>query len=120
VANRHDLTALIAPVIKNAVPWPIGSMCCAPLTFRLGRFYQWIRLLTIHRLWPEGQKIHMTHSATSTPIALVASPLKMSETPVDYRYAPPTVGADTDRVLQEILNINQDEIQKLKNSGVIG
>ncbi len=119
VANRHDLTALIAPVIKTrsmtdwvdvlrAVDVPVGPILSMDQAF------------DDPQAVARGAKIHMTHSATSTPIALVASPLKMSETPVDYRYAPPTVGADTDRVLQEILNINQDEIQKLKNSGVIG
>jgi crotonobetainyl-CoA:carnitine CoA-transferase CaiB-like acyl-CoA transferase len=35
-------------------------------------------------------------------IALVASPIRMSDTPVEYRYAPPAKGADTDAVMNEL------------------
>lgn len=37
-------------------------------------------------------------------IAMVASPIRMSDTPVEYRYAPPAKGADTEQVLREISN----------------
>ncbi|TAG46281.1 MAG: CoA transferase [Betaproteobacteria bacterium] len=35
-------------------------------------------------------------------IALVASPIRMSDTPVEYRHAPPAKGADTDAVMSEL------------------
>jgi crotonobetainyl-CoA:carnitine CoA-transferase CaiB-like acyl-CoA transferase len=36
-------------------------------------------------------------------VAMVASPIRMSDTPVEYRYAPPAKGADTDAVIREVL-----------------
>ncbi len=37
-------------------------------------------------------------------IAMVRSPIRMSDTPVEYRYAPPAKGADTDAVTREVLS----------------
>lgn len=37
-------------------------------------------------------------------VAMVASPIRMSDTPVEYRYAPPAKGAHTEQVLREISN----------------
>ncbi|MGL4230086.1 MAG: CaiB/BaiF CoA transferase family protein [Casimicrobium sp.] len=36
-------------------------------------------------------------------VAMVASPIRMSDTPIEYRYAPPAKGADTDAVIREVL-----------------
>ncbi len=36
-------------------------------------------------------------------VAMVASPIRMSDTPVEYRYAPPAKGADTEAVIREVL-----------------
>jgi crotonobetainyl-CoA:carnitine CoA-transferase CaiB-like acyl-CoA transferase len=36
-------------------------------------------------------------------VSMVASPIRMSDTSVEYRYAPPAKGADTEVVLKEIL-----------------
>ncbi len=36
-------------------------------------------------------------------VAMVASPIRMSGTPVEYRYAPPAKGADTETVIREVL-----------------
>jgi crotonobetainyl-CoA:carnitine CoA-transferase CaiB-like acyl-CoA transferase len=36
-------------------------------------------------------------------VAMVASPIRMSDTPVEYRYAPPAKGADTETVIREVL-----------------
>jgi crotonobetainyl-CoA:carnitine CoA-transferase CaiB-like acyl-CoA transferase len=47
-------------------------------------------------------KISMLHPLSSLPIDLVGNPLKLSDTPVSYRRAPPPCGQDTDEVLKEI------------------
>ena len=38
-----------------------------------------------------GVEIEMPHPCAPKPIHLIGSPMKFSETPVDYRYAPPTL-----------------------------
>ena len=45
--------------------------------------------------------IEMDH-ASGRPVRLIGNPVKFSVTPVTYRRAPPTCGADSDEVLGEI------------------
>ncbi|WP_225767512.1 CaiB/BaiF CoA-transferase family protein [Inquilinus sp. Marseille-Q2685] len=50
-----------------------------------------------------GMRIEMAHPLAPEPVALIGSPIKLSETPVSYRHAPPVCGADGDEVLQDWL-----------------
>ncbi len=49
----------------------------------------------------------------------VASPLRFSRTPVEYRNAPPLLGSDTQAILAETLGLTHQEIQALAVEGVI-
>ena len=49
----------------------------------------------------------------------VASPLRLSATPVAYRNAPPTLGADTRVVLEEVLGMGAAEIDALAAKGIV-
>lgn len=51
---------------------------------------------------------------------LIASPLKLSETPVTYRHHPPLLGQHTDEVLRDVLGYDDDRIAKLRDAGAIG
>ncbi len=64
--------------------------------------------------------IEMDHPATGKkPAKLIASPMRLSGTPVTYRQAPPTLGQHSDEVLKEILDLDDAEIAALKNGGVV-
>lgn len=65
-------------------------------------------------------QIQMHHASSGRSIDLVGSPIKMSETPVSYDYAPPACGENTDDILKELLDLNDDSIAQLKASNVIG
>jgi len=52
--------------------------------------------------------------------ALIASPLKLSGTPVAYRHHPPLLGQHTDEVLAEVLGYDEAKISDLRKSGAIG
>jgi len=52
-------------------------------------------------------------------ISLVASPLRLSETPVSYRRVPPALGEDTHSVLRSLLAVSDEELQSLESSRVI-
>lgn len=52
-------------------------------------------------------------------VPLVASPIRLSETPVEYRLAPPALGEHTDDVLIRLLGMSGDEIQILRENGTI-
>ena len=57
-------------------------------------------------------KIEMQHAAGAN-LALVANPVRLSQTPTTYRHAPPTLGADTNTILTE-LGLTADDIEALK------
>jgi len=65
-----------------------------------------------------GLRIDLPH-AEAGPVPLVASPIRLSETPVDYRRAPPALGEHTAQVLEELLDLGPDAIAGLKAGGII-
>jgi crotonobetainyl-CoA:carnitine CoA-transferase CaiB-like acyl-CoA transferase len=64
-----------------------------------------------------GMVAAMPHPLTDD-LRLVASPLKLSETPVQYRRAPPLLGEHTEEVLRE-LGLDAAEVAALHRDGVI-
>ena len=64
--------------------------------------------------------IKMPHAALNgASVALVANPLRLSETAVSYRHPPPLLGEHTDEVLSEILGADEAEQKSLREAGVI-
>ncbi len=64
--------------------------------------------------------LEMEHPATGkAPVRLIANPIRLSETPVTYRHAPPTLGQHTDEVLAELLGLDAQEIAGLRERGVV-
>jgi crotonobetainyl-CoA:carnitine CoA-transferase CaiB-like acyl-CoA transferase len=50
----------------------------------------------------------------------VASPIRLSETPVEYRRAPPRLGDATDEVLSGVLGLAPEEIGRLRKVNAVG
>jgi len=64
--------------------------------------------------------VEMAHPATGDrPAKLIASPIKMSETPVGYRHAPPMLGQHTEEVLGEMLGLSASDVAALREKGVV-
>jgi crotonobetainyl-CoA:carnitine CoA-transferase CaiB-like acyl-CoA transferase len=67
-----------------------------------------------------GMKISMDHPlAGSGQVDLIGNPVKLSQTPVSYRRAPPTLGQHTDEVLREVLDMDESRLARLKDDEVI-
>ncbi|MBL6942295.1 MAG: CoA transferase, partial [Rhodospirillales bacterium] len=65
-------------------------------------------------------KISVPHeTAASGAVDLIGNPINLSETPVSYRYAPPTLGQHTDEVLKELLGLSDDQLKTLREDGLI-
>ena len=64
-----------------------------------------------------GMAVHMPHPAAGS-VKLVASPMKFSATPVQYRRPPPTLGEHTAEVLRE-LGLLEADIAALRDAKVI-
>ena len=64
-----------------------------------------------------GMTVSMPHPLTDG-LRLVASPLKMSVTPVSYRHAPPLLGQHTQELLREA-GCNDGQIEQLLRDGTV-
>ncbi len=63
-------------------------------------------------------RVELPHPLAGT-VPLVASPLRLSASPVQYRQPPPTLGQHTDEVLKELLGLQDADIQALRVEGTI-
>lgn len=117
VRHREELVPLLADRIRLR---PVGywadtleaaGVPCGPIN-DIGQ------ALADPQVRARGMRIDLPHpSAGSVP--LVASPMKLSRTPPEYRTAPPTLGQHTDEILAERLGLDTDRIAALRASGVI-
>ncbi|WP_206237148.1 CaiB/BaiF CoA transferase family protein [Pseudomonas viridiflava] len=117
VANRGELIPLIrqATVFKTTAQWvdelEAAGVPCGPVN-DLAQVFDDPQVLA------RGLAIELPH-ALGGRVAQVASPIRLSETPVEYRRAPPLLGEHTSQVLQELLGMSGDEVAALKEAGVL-
>jgi crotonobetainyl-CoA:carnitine CoA-transferase CaiB-like acyl-CoA transferase len=62
--------------------------------------------------------IEMTH-ASGVDMKLIANPVRLSETPADYRLAPPVLGQHTDEVLGDWLSLDAAALADLRANNII-
>ena len=67
---------------------------------------------------PRGVKIEVDH-AVAGKIPLVASPMRFSETPIEYRLAPPALGQHTDEILREVLGLDDAAVKRLHETKIV-
>ena len=65
-----------------------------------------------------GIRVDLDHPVAGK-LPTVASPMRFSATPVDYRGAPPVLGEHTDEVLRGLLGKSEAEIGRLRTAGVV-
>jgi len=65
-----------------------------------------------------GMRIEVDHPAAGA-LPLLASPMRLSGSPVDYRRAPPLLGQHTDEVLAGLLGMDAHAIAALRSAQVI-
>ncbi len=67
--------------------------------------------------WPDGA---VPDAAAVNTVVGTASPLRLSETPVTLRHAPPALGQHTEEVLREHLGLDAQQLATLRAQGAIG
>ena len=67
-----------------------------------------------------GVVVEMPHGVDGEGrVKVIANPVRLSETPADYRMGPPLLGQHTDAVLTERLGLDQAALDDLRGKGVI-
>ncbi|MBA1232319.1 CoA transferase [Pseudomonas viridiflava] len=117
VANRAELIPLIrqATVFKTTTQWvealEAAGVPCGPVN-------DLAQVFADPQVLARGLTIELPH-VLAGQVAQVASPIRLSETPVEYRRAPPLLGEHTSQVLQELLGMSADEVVALQAAGVL-
>ncbi|MGD0190911.1 MAG: CaiB/BaiF CoA-transferase family protein [Rhizomicrobium sp.] len=116
VHHRATLIGLLAPVLaaRSTHDWinllEAANVPCGPIN-RIDEVFSDPQAIA------RGLAISMQH-ATGT-IDLVASPLRLSKTPPEYRLSPPLLGQHTTEILHDALNLRDEDIAALQKRGVI-
>ncbi len=116
--HREDLVALIADVMRtrSKADWlsalSAEQVPCGPVN-NIDEVFQ----------DPHVQSRAMVNSwqhPLRDGLQLPASPIKLSATPVQTQRPPPLLGQHTDEVLSQVLQLNADQISRLRRDGIIG
>jgi len=117
VANRAELIPLIrqATVFKTTAEWVSqlekAGVPCGPIN-DLAQMFQDPQVVA------RGLAVTIPHPLAGI-VPQVASPIRLSETPVEYRRAPPLLGEHTEAVLSEVLGLDADAVHRLRSAGVL-
>ncbi len=117
VENRAEMTRLIQSLFarKTTAEW-LALLEAAGVPN--GPINDLAQVFEEPQVKARGVKIELQHAAAGK-LPLVASPMRFSGTPLEYRLAPPLLGEHTDQVLKELLKLNENEIAKLRAEGVL-
>jgi len=117
VANRSVLVPLLrqATVFKTTAEWvtqleAVGVPC--------GPINDLAQVFADPQVQARGLAMQLPHALAGL-VPQVASPIRLSETPVEYRNAPPLLGEHTRQVLEQVLGLHADAVEALRQSGVL-
>jgi crotonobetainyl-CoA:carnitine CoA-transferase CaiB-like acyl-CoA transferase len=117
VAHRAELIPLIrqATVFKTTAEWVTAlesaGVPCGPIN-------DVAQVFADPQVQARGLAISLPH-ALSGVVPQVASPIRLSETPVEYRRAPPMLGEHTREVLTRVLGMTDEAIIALRAAAVL-
>lgn len=117
VAHRKELVPMIrqVTVFRTTAEWVAlleqAGVPCGPIN-------DLAQVFSDPHVQARGLRVEMPHPLAGS-VPLVASPIRLSETPVEYRKAPPLLGEHSEAVLQDVLGLSFEKILSLRQSGVI-
>lgn len=117
VAHRAELIPLIrqATVFKTTAEWVTAlegaGVPCGPIN-------DVAQVFADPQVQFRGLQVELPHALGGT-VPQVASPIRLSATPVEYRRAPPLLGEHTLEVLTGLLGLPDAEVTALRQRGVL-
>ena len=117
VENRAEMTRLIQDIFgnKTTAEW-LALLEAAGVPN--GPINNIAQVFEEPQVRARGVKIELDHTAAGK-LPLVASPMRFSETPLEYRLPPPLLGEHTDQILKQFLKLNDAEIGELRSAGIV-
>jgi len=116
VAHRETLVGLLTPIMagRSLCAW-IDTLEAAHVP--CGAINRIDQVFEDAQAKARGLRITMQHATGA--MDLVASPLRLSRTPPEYRSAPPLLGEHTDEVLTDVLSLQPEEIARLRAEKIV-
>nr|WP_294548435.1 CaiB/BaiF CoA-transferase family protein [uncultured Rhodopila sp.] len=117
VGNRQVVTDTLTPVMRqHPTHWWIERL--ESLKIGCGPINKLAEVFADPHVLAREMVLEMAHGSGQT-VKVIANPVKLSETPADYRLPPPLLGEHTDAVLGERLGLGEAELAALREKGVI-
>ena len=117
VENRAELTRLLAAVFRQRSKGEWLELLEAAGVPN-GPINDVAQVFEEPQVKARGVRIELEHGA-GPRLPLVASPMRFSATPLEYRLAPPLLGEHTEEVLRGLLGKSDAEIARLRAAKVI-
>ncbi len=117
VENRAVLTPLLAAIFarRTTHDWVAALEAAGVANGPINNIEQVFRE---PQVIARGMRIELEHP-TAGKVALVASPMRFSQTPLQCEAPPPTLGQHTEEVLRTRLQLGDAQIAELREKGVI-
>jgi crotonobetainyl-CoA:carnitine CoA-transferase CaiB-like acyl-CoA transferase len=118
VQNRDEVIATLAPLLKSKTTAEWVAMLeklkigCGPINTLRDVFAD-------PQIRARGVVVHLPHPQAPQGVDVIANPVRLSETPADYRLPPPLLGEHTEEVLSEYLGFDKAQLAALRDRGVI-
>ena len=117
VNNRQLVTDTLTPMMQqHSTQWWVERL--EALKIGYGPINKLSQVFEDPQVLARDMVLEMPHSS-GTSVKLIANPVKLSETPADYRIAPPLLGEHTDAVLAGRLGLDTAALAALRERHVI-
>jgi formyl-CoA transferase len=117
VANRVELTRILSEIFlaRTTKDW-IGALEAAGVP--CGPINDLAQVFSEPQALARGLRMELPHPSAGK-VSLVRSPMRFSETPLEHRMPPPTLGQHTDEVLRGLLGKSEGEVARLRSDGIV-
>ena len=117
VANRQLVTDTLTPLLRShPTLWWVDKL--EPLKIGCGPINKLAEVFADPHVRARGVEVTMQHSS-GADVKVIANPVRLSETPADYRFPPPLLGEHTEEVLEDLLDISAEDYAALKAKGIV-
>ena len=118
VKNRANLIPILAQIIaKKTTSYWVNTLeaiavPCGPVNT--------LKQVFNHPQIQHRQLLKQVPDQDGNMINTVASPINLSDTPLQYKHAAPNIGEHSQQVLENFLHYDKDKTRKLMQAGIIG
>ncbi len=119
VGPKAELLAMLHPLLaSHPTTWWVDRLEAAKIG--CGPINKLSEVFADPQVQARGMVLDLPHKPSEGgTVRVIANPVRLSETPVNYRLPPPTLGAQTEEVLTGVLGMTAEEVAGLRGRGVV-